>query len=422
MSSITLNHISKVYGHAKLAVKIDKGKVSYVKLEIFEGARYFESLLKGRQYFEAGEITSRICGTCSSAHTTNALYAIEKALGIEVSEQTSLLRELLCTASMIQNQAMHSYFFALPDYLGFGGALEMAAKHKEKVERALRLKQLGNTIVSLVGGRDIHPITAEVGGFSRLPDEDKLKATLPLLLEMKKEAVKTAKLFSKLDYPEFERETEYIALRGRTYAGPGDIITSRGTMFAAEDYKRFLQTYTRSYSTSKFVVQKGRSYVVGPLARVNLNMELLSEDARGTIKDSGIKFPNGNPFISNFARTVEMVHFFDRAIEIISGIHIREEPKKKIVTRQCSAVAASEAPRGVLFHEYALDKAGQLTHSNIITPTAQNLRSIEEDVKAFLPAVLGKKKEQVVADIEKLIRAYDPCISCSTHFLKVRWI
>jgi coenzyme F420-reducing hydrogenase alpha subunit len=422
MSKLTLNHISKIYGHAKLAVKIEAGQVSYAKLEVFEGARYFEALLKGRYYFEVGEITSRICGTCSAAHMTNALYAIEKALGIEASEQTRLLRELLCVASIIQNQAMHSYFFALPDYLGYGSALAMADRHKEKIDRALKLKQLGNELVTAVGGREIHPITAEVGGFSKLPERQKLKALLKKLIELKKEATATAKLFSQLNYPEFERATEYIALRGETYAGAGDIITSRGTRFVPEDYKNFLQTYTTPYSTSKFVVEKGKSYVVGPLARVNLNMEMLSEDAKAAIEESGIEFPNRNPFITNFARSTEMIHFFDRAAEIIRELKIEKEPKKKIKLKPCSAVAALEAPRGVLFHEYELNKKGSISRANIITPTAQNLRNIEEDVKAFLPSILNKPKESIVLELEKLIRAYDPCISCSTHFLQVKWL
>lgn len=422
MSRITLTHISKIYGHAKLAVKVDKGEVSYAKLEIFEGARYFETLLKGRNYFEVGEMTSRICGTCSAAHTTNALYAVEKALGIEVSEQTRLLRELLCIASIIQNQAMHCYFFALPDYLGYESALAMAAEHREKINRALKLKQLGNELVTVIGGRDIHPITAEVGGFSKLPERAKLREMLRKLVEMKREAAETAELFSQLNYPEFERATEYIALRGESYAGIGDIVTSKGERFNAAEYRKFLQERTKAYSTSKFVAAGGRSYVVGPLARINLNREMLSDDAKAAIEESGFEFPSTNPFMANFARSVEMINFFDRAMEIISELNPQSEPKRKITLKKCSAVAASEAPRGILFHEYELDSKGKVVRANILTPTAQNLMNIEEDVKAFLPLMLNKSKDEVKLELEKLIRAYDPCISCSTHFLQLKWL
>lgn len=419
---IKLNHITKIEGHASLTIKIENGTIVKCELQSVEGSRYFEGMLKGRRYDEASEISSRICGICSCGHTICAIQAVEDALGIKPTEQTVNLRKLLTIAERIRSHATHLYFLALPDYTGYESALAMASKYKKEVQRALNLMKIGNEMVKIIGGRDLHPVSATVGGFLKVPNQDQINYIKDTLKKNKKETIETAKLFGNLEYPKFDRFTEWFSLTSRgSYPLLHGSITSQSHGFEQKDYKKYLDEYHEHYGTSNFVVKNGKAYMVGALSRINNNFKYLSKDAKKVLNRSKIKFPNNNPFINNFAQAIELIHFFDRAIEICSKMKVKKENIVKPKLKKGQGIAAIEVPRGTLWHEYEINEKGEIEHANIITPTCQNLRSMEEDIRHFLPSLLHLPKEKIVLDIEKLIRSYDPCFSCSTHFLKVKW-
>ena len=421
--TIKLDHITKVEGHARLKVKIEKGKVKRAHLEVFEGARYFEGILKGRKYDEAHIITSRICGVCSQAHTIAALEAIEDALGFEVTRQTNILRELLLIGSIIQSHALHLFFLALPDYYGYDSAIAMAAKHRDLIKRGLRLKRLGNDICTLIGGREIHAITAAIGGFIHLPSQKELNELLKKLKTEKKEFVETAELFAKLKYPNFERNEEFYALDSSfEYAErPGNIRCVGKRRIPTIHYSDYFKEHIKPYSTAKFVTIGGHSFMVGALARVNIYHKRLCPEAKQILKKSGYKVPMLSPFLNNFAQALEMLNLANRAIKLLNNLKIRDEKPCEFKVKKGTGVAGIEVPRGTLFHEYELDKNGIIKRANIITPTTQNLKCMEDDVKEYLPSLLNKSESAIKLELEKLIRAYDPCISCSTHFLELVW-
>ncbi len=424
---IKLDHLSKIEGHASLRVKIENGVVEECEVQVVEGARFFEAILRGRKFHEAASITSRICGLCSVSHTVAALEAVENAYGIKMSYNTMLLRELMHAGEFIQDHTLHTCFLALPDFLGFENAIEMAQAGREEIKRALRVKKVGNDIVEFVGGREVHPMTALVNGFSKPPGKKDLQQMKEMLEGIKEDAAEIARLMARLPYPKFERETEYMSVVGSSYLG--DIIaTCRGKeCFPQKDFAKHLDEGMNPDSTAKYVVREHKEYMVGSLARFNINMEHLSRDSKKLIRESKINFPNHNPFYNNFAQAVETVHCIDKALVIIGELESIEADAFKDACidaedkRLRRGIGVIEAPRGTLYHDYTL--SGDVIQSaNIITPTAQNLKNIEEDVRAFLPTLLDKNKKEIVRNLENLVRAYDPCISCSAHFLTVKGI
>jgi len=417
--TIRLDHITKIEGHASLRVVVEDNKLKTVELGAFEGARFFEGLIVGRKYYEVPIITSRICGICSCIHVTASLQAIENAFGVKVSEQTRLLRELLCVGERIRSHASHLYLFALPDYLGYESALAMAPKHKEEVNKALELIKLGNNIVTAIGGRDMHPIAGVVGGFTKIPDKEEFKELLNRLKKQKRDAIKTVELFAKLKYPKFERQTQYFALYDNGYSTISGDVRSSDKKIKPKSYKEHIKEVIKEYSTAKFSTINGRSFMVGSLARVNNNHDTMSKDTKKLIKKLKLRFHIYNPFYNNLCQALELVNHFDRAIEMLEDLELKEEEPVKVIVRQGRGVSCVEAPRGLLFHDYEFDESGKLVKANIITPTAQNLNNLEQDLWAYLPIILNKSDDKVKLEIEKLIRAYDPCFSCSAHFLEM---
>ena len=420
--TINLNHITKIEGHAKLAIEIEKNKIKKCELSSIEGSRYFEGLLKGKKYFEAHEITSRICGICSCAHTVAANMAVERALGIETSHQTKQLNKLLMLGERIRSHAAHLYFLALPDYLGYESAIAMLPKYKNEVQSAIRIMQSGNNIVRIIGGRDMHPVAASVGGYRNIPTKENLNIIVADIKNLKKEAIATAELFSTLTLYEYEHDCEFFSLKDeKEYAMLEGSLVSEKTKFEQYEYLDYFKEYHSPYSTANFVVKDNKPYMTGALARFNNNFSQLSEDAKKVIEKSKIKFPNKNPFTNNFAQAVELVHCMDQVIQIIQELEPEEEGIEKPKTMSGRGIAAIEVPRGLLFHDYTIEE-GVIVKANIITPTAQNLKVIEDEIKDMLPGLLKlEKEEKINMEIEKLIRAYDPCFSCSSHFLEVEW-
>ncbi|MBW2972586.1 Ni/Fe hydrogenase subunit alpha [Candidatus Woesearchaeota archaeon] len=419
---LDLEHIAKIEGHAKLYVKVEGGMVEKVELRVMEGARFFEGILKDRKFNDLSHISSRICGVCSVVHTITSVKAIEDAFGLKVSEQTRQLREVLNIGGIIQSHALHLYFLTLPDYVGVGSAIGLAKKNKTLVDRALRLKRLGNSIVHTIAGRDIHPIACVIGGFSRVPEKEKVDALLEELKQCKQDAVETVNLFLKLKYPDFRKEAPHFALTGKTYFYSDKIVRcEKGTCFPTKDYTQHFKEYLRDGSTAEFATQEGKSYFVGALARVCNNVELLTSESKQYAKTICEK--RDNPFMNIPAQALEILEGINRCIIILSNLRLKQEAPLEVSVKPCACegIAACEAPRGILFHHYKFDDKGYCTSADITTPTTQNLQHIEESIREYLPSILGRNPDDIKLEIEKLIRAYDPCISCSTHFLQIEW-
>ncbi|HDI02585.1 MAG TPA: Ni/Fe hydrogenase subunit alpha [Candidatus Aenigmarchaeota archaeon] len=407
MEEIKIKHITKIEGHAKLKVKFDRKtkKVKVCSLDVFESPRYFESMIKGRSYKEVPYLAGRICGICNVAHLIGSTLAVEKALGIEVSEQTRALRELLVLGALFHSHVLHLYFLALPDYLGYSSALDMKGKDSNHVKRCLRIKEVGNEIVRSVGGRSIHPVTSVIGGFTRLPGHGELKKLKNKLLNVRKDAEKTVELFKTLNFPEVEVK-ELLALNQGSFL-EGNVASLSGVVFEPEEYKKYLKEKIVSRSTAKHVTFKGKSFMVGPLARVNVRNML-----------NGVK---KNVFYANLARAMEVTQCIDRCIEILDKLEIKNERIKKPKKLSGEGISITEAPRGLLIHHYKI-RRGKVTYVNIIPPTTMNVKNMEDAIKQFIPKIINLSNERIRNEIEKLIRAYDPCFSCSAHFLELELV
>ncbi len=434
---ITLNHVTKVEGHAEVDISIKDGKVEKCHVHSVEGARYFEGIIKGRKWDEVTLITSRICGICSCGHTIASLKAIENAFGINPTHQTELLRELITIGERIRSHASHLYFFVLPDFLGYGNAITMAKDYNQEVKDCLEIIRVGNELVTLIGGRDMHPFVIVVGGVTKVQPKEKfqqmlkdLKAILPLV-------EKTIELFAGLEVPQYEKkDTVFVSLDNhQTFPlHTGEIVTNTGLRFPREKYEKFIEEHFHKDSTAKFATIEGKEFMTGALARVNNSFEKLSPRTKKLIKKFKIPVPSTNLFDNNITQALEILHWTERAIEIMESHEFKPEkvkmPKLALLdsplrNSEYRGIGTIEVPRGILFHDYRFDKSGILTAANIITPTVQNLADMEINVKTYLNEVLekqpNKKKEELQLEIEKMIRAFDPCFSCSTHFLKVNW-
>ncbi len=424
MGSITLNQITKIEGHARLDLEIDKGKVKKCELGSIEGSRYFEGLLKGRRYDEAQEISTRICGICSSAHNVAAITAIENALRIKPPTQTLALRQLQTIGERIRSHVTHLYFLALPDYLGFESALEMAPHYRREIQRALRLISLGNRMVSLVTGRVIHPVAPTIGGFLHFPSQEDLRYVSENLDKAYEDIIETNNLIASLEFPDFHRGREYLSVyKEDEFATVQGAIKVGPHVFEPRQFHQFIEEYHEPFSTSNFVVKEGRPYAVGALARINNNRCLLSPETHEYMKKLNIEFPSDNPFHNLMAQALELIHYRETCTNLLERFAVSREDVNPVELKAGHGIAAIEAPRGTLWHEYEVDDQGILTYANIVTPTAQFLRALNEDIAAYVQTLLngGHSKQRIILEVEKLIRSYDPCFSCSSHVVNVIW-
>ncbi len=423
---IEIRHLSRIEGHAHLVIDQAQGKLRSCRLEIAETPRFFESLLKGRHFSDVAPIMARICGVCSNAHTLVSLAATEQAFGITISTQTLQLRRLLACGEILQSHILHLYFLAIPDYLGVSSILPLAKTHRDLVTRALRLKQLANSICQAVGGRSVHPVTPCVGGFFVLPQASTLQALRRQLVAALPDLEETVDLFGGLPIPDFDRETEYLCLRPEEgYPLFGDILASSdGVSAKVADYARTIEEYLVPHSTAKFARLSRDSYMVGPLARVKNSFEKLSPMARRVAAAIQLDPATVNPFCNLAARLVEVIHCVEQAIHLIDAVllpGLRTETLQ-VTPRAGTGAAAIEAPRGTLFHSYGYDAAGCIESADCIIPTAQNLGNLEADLKAMIPTLLHLPQDQLTLRLEMLVRAYDPCLSCATHLLTVKFV
>lgn len=422
-----LEHITRVEGHGNIVINIKKGQIEELRLDIVESPRFFEAMILGRAYDEVAHITSRICGICAVSHTTSSLKAIEDALGIVPSRQTIRLRKIMFNAEYIQSHILHLYFLAAPDFFGAGSVFEMLPDHKEIVSRGMRLKRTANELCALIGGRHVHPCSMVLGGFTSLPEDKDILSFKDRLIQARPDVEATVELFRGLKTPEFERQTEYLSITHpdeyALYDGP---ITSsvNGNATQPRKYLERVKEYIVSHSTAKHARSSTEPYRVGALARFNNNYRHLHPRAREAADYLGIKPPCHNPYKNNQAQVVETVHCLENSIKLMDELleeGINEE-KLEISPREGKGVGITEAPRGTLFHEHHLDEKGTVTSGNYIIPTAQNLANIERDLLKLVPEILDRPREEITLSVEMLVRSYDPCISCASHLMDVRFM
>lgn len=422
--TIRVETLTRVEGEGALNVRLDHGQVTAVELNIYEPPRLFEALLRGRALEEAPDITARICGICPVAYQMSAVHALEAALGVQISPELRRLRRLLYCGEWIESHALHIHLLHAPDFFGCDSGIELAGKFPDEVRRGLRLKKHGNELLEVLGGRAIHPINVAVGGFYRAPRREELDRLVPSFEWGLEAAVATARWVAGFDFPDVTRDYEFVALHhpGEYAMNEGRIVSSSGLDVPVTEYESHFEEQQVPHSTALHAVRLGsqRPYFVGPLARVVLNREQLSPAARQLADELNFPSPCGNPYRSIIARCLELVHAYEEALQILRTYVPPSVNRVPYAPLAASGCAATEAPRGLLYHRYEIDAAGKLTLAKIVPPTSQNQWQIEDDLRAILPQLLQLDDTEIAADCERAIRNYDPCISCSTHFLKLR--
>lgn len=420
MAGITIEHVARIEGHGNVHIEMAGGVVTDVRLDVVEPARFFESMVVGRRFDEVPLIASRICGICSPTHVLTATKALEDAMEVSISERTRAMRELLLYGSYLQNHATHLYLFAAPDYVSLPSAFSLAGTHPEVLERALRIKKLGNELTALIGGRAVHPVTVALGGFTSEPDPAALRQVIGGLERAAGDAAATSELFSAFDEPELVTAGEMLALTAEGgYAIYDGEVTALdgGWRRPVREYSGVLSERVVGHGNAKHSTVDGRTFMVGALPRINLSSGGLTPPAREALERAGLKAPSRNPFMNNLCQAVELVDCAERCAGLarrvleMGGSTARAE----IVPVAGAGSAATEAPRGTLYHAYEVNADGIVTHGDVITPTAQNLANLEADMRAFAPLVVDRPREVFLGLVERLVRAYDPCLSCSVH-------
>jgi coenzyme F420-reducing hydrogenase alpha subunit len=417
---LRVDTLARVEGEGAMHVRVTEGQVTDVELRIFEPPRFFEAFLRGRAWTEPPDITARICGICPVAYQMSACLAIEDACGVTVPDEVRLMRRLLYCGEWIESHALHVYLLHAPDFLGYQSAIDMARDHPDVVERGLRLKKAGNAIMTVVGGRSIHPVNVRVGGFYRYPTTGELAGLRPALLRARDDALATAETVARFDYPDFEQPYEYVALRAPDGypLESGRVVSSSGLDFPADRFGEHVQEEHVEHSNALHSrLADGSAYVVGPLARYTLNHDRLSPLALQAAAAAGLGPVCRNPFRSIAVRAVELVYACDEALRIIDGWEGAGPAHVDVPPRAGTGHGVTEAPRGLLYHRYALDDAGTILDADIVPPTAQNQPSIESDLRGYVQARLDLPADELTRQCEQAIRNYDPCISCATHFL-----
>lgn len=420
--TIEVDYLARVEGEGAIHVTVKGNKVQDVKLKIFEPPRLFEAFLRGRSYTEAPDITARICGICPIAYQMSAVHAMEDAFGIKVDGQLRALRRLIYCGEWIESHALHVYMLHAPDFLGYPDAIQMAKDNLHVVRRALQLKKTGNELVALLGGREIHPINVRVGGFYKVPTKSQLASFVPRLEWARDAAVETVRWVATFRFPKFEQDYEFVALRhSDEYPfNEGRLVSNRGLDIPIRDYENHFLEEHLPYSTALHSVLKERgAYFVGPLARYNLNFDCLTPLAQEAARSAGLGPECRNPFKSIIARSVEIVYACDEALRIISEYEMPEKPTVEVQPRASRGCGCTEAPRGILYHRYRIDDNGTILGAKIVPPTSQNQKAIESDLRAFVSKNLKLSQEKLTWQCEQAVRNYDPCISCSTHSLKL---
>lgn len=411
--------VPKIEGHATFYTHLKAGRIDQARIIGLDGDRFVEKILFGRKYWEAPIITSRICGICPVIHNVTSSKAVESALKIKVSEQTEKLRQLMLCGQMIQSHALHLYLLVLPDFVGMSSSFELQNNHPDLFADAVTLKKYADSIIEIIGGRAVHPVSNVVGGLKKYPSKRSLKTLLEEAKKVREITYKSLTLFNTFNYPEIDREHIYSSLSYENkYAFyKGQIRTTSGSVFESENYTKYIYEEIVPYNRAKFATLKGKEIMVGAMARMNINRSYLPKEVKDILKELNVKDKFNNPFDNILAQAIELYYFIILSEQIIiqllkDGITEERviEPKK-----YSDGATACEAPRGTLFHYYKIDKDGTILKCDIVTPTVQNLPSLEKDMKLLNPLLKDKKTTERTHLIEMLIRAYDPCITCATH-------
>ncbi|XZE56810.1 Ni/Fe hydrogenase subunit alpha [Planctomycetaceae bacterium SH139] len=434
--TIEIGALTRVEGEGALKVTIQAGQPAKVQLAIYEPPRFFEALLRGRPLEDAPDITARICGICPIAYQMSAVHALEQGLEINPGPEIRALRRLLYCGEWMESHGVHLHLLHIPDFFGCANSLELAKLFPGEVRRGLQLKKLGNTLLEIMGGRATHPINIAVGGFYKAPDRGALRALREPLLKARDDAVDVVQWVAGFEFPDFSQHYEMVALQhpDEYPLNEGRIVSTAGLDIDVSEFENYFEEQQVAHSTAMHAVRlpSRTPYHVGPLARVNLNRHQLTPIARQLSESVPIQWPCHNPYKSIVARALELVHAFDEAVDIIAGYDGCPQARQVYQHRSGEGCWATEAPRGLLYHRYQFDDQGNISFAKIIPPTSQNQWQIEHDLTALLPGLLTQAKstngEEALSDkeiglaCERLIRSYDPCISCATHFLELEII
>jgi coenzyme F420-reducing hydrogenase alpha subunit len=420
--TIHVGYLARVEGEGALHLTIRDGKLTDLRFQIFEPPRFFEAFLRGRDAAEASDINARICGICPVAYQMSTVHALERAFGVAIHPSVRALRRLYYCGEWIESHTLHVHMLAAPDFLGCDSIVDMAALDRAAVERGLRIKKAGNAIVELLGGRSVHPVGCAIGGFTRAPRREELQRLRDQLLRARDDAAAAARWVAGFDLPDRASDVEFVALRhpDEYPMNEGRIVSSKGVDCAQDAFDDYFEEHQIAHTNALHAKVKGRgAYFVGPLARVNLNFDRLGADAAGLARDTGIAWPCANPYASIVARSVEVFYAFGESLRIIDGYEPPPKARADYTPRAAIGRAATEAPRGLLYHAYETDARGIIRSARIVPPTSQNQARIEEDLRALVPEILKMNQADATHACETAIRNYDPCISCSTHFLRL---
>ncbi len=420
--TIKTDYLARVEGEGAMHVRIRGDEVEDVKLEIYEPPRFFEAFLRDRAFSEAPDITARICGICPVAYMTSAFNAIEDALGVQVDERVRALRRLMYCGEWIESHALHVFLLHAPDFLGFESAWAMARDHREVVEGGLKIKAAGNDLLRVVGGRAIHPVNVRVGGFYKAPTAGELGALAEGLKHARELARESVRWVAKLDFPDFEQDYEFVALsEPDAYAiEDGRLASSGGLDIGPASYEEhFTEQHVEHSTALQSRLKDGGTYFLGPMARYALSSDRLSPLAREAAAEAGLGPVCRNPFQSIVVRAVEILYALDEALRLIDAYEPPDPPALEVEPRAATGCGWSEAPRGMLWHRYRLTEDGSIAEARIVPPTSQNQARIEQDLREFVAPRVSLSDERLQWECEQAIRNYDPCISCSTHFLKL---
>jgi len=420
---IRTDYLARVEGEGAMFVQLDGREVVDVKLRIYEPPRFFEALLRGRAFIEAPDITARICGICPVAYQMSAVRAMEDACGVSIdSGPLRDLRRLIYCGEWIESHSLHVYMLHAPDFLGYPGAVEMARDHREIVERGLAMKKAGNAVMTLVGGREVHPINIRVGGFYRAPSAAALRALVDPLERARETALATVRWAGALPFPDVECAPELLAVSDpdRYPIDRGRIHSDRGLDIAPDDFDAHIVEEHVEHSNALHAhIRERGSYLTGPLARYALSSQLLRPLAREAAREGGLGPVCRNPFQSIVVRAVELVQACDEALALIGAYEEPDVPAVEVTPRHAVGHGATEAPRGLLYHRYEIAEDGTILDARIVPPTSQNQRVIEEDLRAVVERSLELSDDELSLRCEQSIRNHDPCISCATHFLEL---
>ena len=418
---VSINKLSKIEGHADLDIKVRGGEVKEVNLRVMENTRFFNQAVVGQNWNTVPRLTSRICGTCSIAHMTGCIEAVEKTLKIKPSSQTMLMRKLTMYSLMIRDHALHLYYFVLPDLFGVDSILDLADSEKELAHESLHVKSAGNNLSNLIAGRAVHAPFEQVGGFSRLPEAKKIPAVIKELKSVRGYVLRLADIFYNCAW-KLERKTDFVALKTEDFSFlEGEIDSTSGARIKEENFWDHLHNVVLPYSQASGFKFEGHEYMVGALARVNINKDALRSKTKKDAAKYLALFPSNNIYHNNLAQAIEILHSLDHSIEILENFEFKEEAPIKPESLSGEGVGVVEAPRGTLYYWLGIDE-GKVRYANLVIPTAQNLINMREDIRQMVNNEINSGEKKIKKEAEKIIRAYDPCMSCASHFLRINWL